>query len=433
MITEFISQYVSVTNLGAIVSLFIGVLLPVAILLLETVTDNVIDRAVILKDVVNLKKVLFGLGLIALCFLSWKIKLIRPVFFVLYLVGLAILIMVLLRAVSWISDWSESSPDGVRYKWRRQILSDKKIDEDKRLKLWEVYLDSFKKQNKDHMGLSTNLVTGEQFLDFFKSYYEDSKIDKFVLLTSISNHLDSIFSFPRSYEGKFLKLGLSELSKLKDHPEVMFAWKSLIQEECHLVVHNDLRTHIFLEAVQELTPKQATKENSSFYRTLAQLICDVIWEQNQKFQDDDLLANSVWRISSNNISLDNPPGAAQTALLNAFWQKVDQVKTKAALENNSFKTGMRLDSLVRTIFSEADPLVLGQLYEIFQIRPIPSFESDWSKSVFDMFDGHPLFGYIPRGTAVWSVQKEDSKEDEKAANTFLLSSYGSRSEKALKL
>ncbi|QVI31216.1 hypothetical protein KG087_09810 [Lacticaseibacillus zeae] len=144
-INEFISRYASVNNLGTITSLFIGVLLPVSILLLETVTDNVIDRAVVLKKVVNLKSVLIGLTLIAFCFLLWKSENVRLVASTLFLVGLSMLIFVLLRAISWISDWSESYPNGVRYMWRKQILSDKAIDGEKRLKLWGGLLRFFRK------------------------------------------------------------------------------------------------------------------------------------------------------------------------------------------------------------------------------------------------------------------------------------------------
>lgn len=421
MINNIISQYLSVSNLGAVVSLFVGVLLPVAILLLETVNDNVIDRAVILREVINLEKVLTGLGLIAFSFLLWEIKPIRPVDFVLFIIGFTKLIQVLLRAVFWVSDWSESFPDGVRYKWRKQILSDKAMSGEKRLKLWGAYLDSFTKIDSDRMTLAVGFSTGEQFLDFFKSYYNDAKVDKFELLTSTSHYISAIFSSPRSHEDEFLKFGFGQLMKLqdsKDHPEVILAWESLVRQDCHLIAHDDLRTHILLNVIEEFTPKQVTKEKSLFYRKLAQLICDLIWERNRSVQDDDLLTKSAWRISSDHISLDKGHGAAPLFLLNAFWQKVDQIKTRGAAINDLSNLGMRIDSLVRVIFSEADPMVLGQLYEIFRIRPIPPFESDWSKLVCDMLNGHPVFGYTPRGSAVWSVQKEDSNEDEEAANAF---------------
>ncbi|OLS10855.1 hypothetical protein AUQ39_02560 [Lacticaseibacillus casei] len=270
----------------------------------------------------------------------------------------------------------------------------------------------------------TNFTSGKQFFDFFKSYYSDGKVDKYDLLDLTGHYISTIFSSPMSYESEFLKLGFSEWLKLQgdnEHLKIMFAWESLIKQDCRLIVHDDLRTYMLLKVIEEATPENTKEKDSLFYKKVAQLLCDLMWERNKSVQDEELFKKSIWRISSDHIFSHEACGLAQRALLEAFWSKVFQIDSKREEEKDLFNCGMRLDSLVNVIFSEADPITLGQLYEVFheilRFSYIRSLEGDGSKQLFDILNRTPLFGYLPRSTGVWSVQEED-EEDKRKANSF---------------
>ncbi|MCI1890673.1 MAG: hypothetical protein LKI92_00890 [Schleiferilactobacillus harbinensis] len=411
IITDLISKYCSITNLGVVAGLFVGVLLPVVILLLESVSENVWDRAVLLQHVIEFKHAFIGIGLISVTLLLWTISAVRVPLLLSYAIGMAMLIRILILSLFWLSDWNEDYPNGVRYRWRKNILTNRKLTTKQRLKVWTVYLQSISRNRNSEESVFSNR---EQFVYFFKSNYQDNKMDQLDLLQITSQYTESVFKSPGSREDEFLSFGFSEFFALGnsiDDRNLSSLWDVLLEHERKEAAKNEIRTWLLFYVVDQLTPTEIRQNSAKVFTRLANIICDSLWERNNGSADEQLLAETPWRITASDIEKDNVQGHAQLYLLRAFWKKVDDVEQQSANNNDVVKNGIKLDNLVKVLFANADPILLGQLYELFDILVTPPYESDWSEYLFDRLNRKPLFGYIGRVYDTWSEKDPEGEKN----------------------
>lgn len=149
-------NFISTNELIGIAGLLLAVLLPILILLIETVRDNVWDQAVILKKVINFRQLLCFVLAICIAIFCWNITNFQIFCLIVFSISSVIEIRILIHTVMWISDWNNSVPNGTRYNWRLEILSNNNLKPDQQLVLWNGYLESMlEKRRKINFNLST--------------------------------------------------------------------------------------------------------------------------------------------------------------------------------------------------------------------------------------------------------------------------------------
>ncbi|BDR57774.1 hypothetical protein [Xylocopilactobacillus apicola] len=402
---DLIEKLFPINNLGIVASLISTIIVTITFWLIDTVKGNPWDQAVILKKVVNFKLFLIGLICLVLPFLLWAIPFFRILSLIVFGGGLIILSVIIFRSVRWLSDWSESYPNGVRYSWRIKTLLDKSLDDKQRLQIWEKYLDLFSQQNKYHYEDTYN---GNQFLDFFKTIYAQGSSNlKLYFLTLTKEYLNDLFLSNRIKESDFLIFGFNELFKLiksSDDIELYYTWLSIIRKECNNVSNNDFRSHEFLKAIYSITPNSLTAENNPIFDELANNLCNLLWFRDREGQDYNLI-NKQWRIDSESLFEPNKNGISQSYLISAFLNKVNEVESKNSEDRLSL--GLKLDYLFINITSNADPINFGILSKLFNIKYHPPFDTDWSEYLFEELSCPLTFGYIERSI----IGKSGSNEE----------------------
>lgn len=408
-IDDFLATEIDPSILGTVVGIFVAVLLPTVILLLETVSAKSWDRAVLINKVINLRKVFYGVCLMTASTLFWRIPHVSPFLLVCYAAGLGIMIQVIWISIKWMMDWTESSKNGVKYLLRRQMLTDERINSDERLKIWQQYLGTLTLRDGRPV---EGFGDGELFFEVFEQNYYDLLQDRGELLQITMQYMEDVFKSPRSHESEFLEFAFAEFfrSKVSGEAEVYLYWRAILDNEFDNAANDNRRAIYLFDSVMNQTPKNLELDSKFRLGVLASLLFKLILKRNRGILDKQWLEKTIWKIDSHQIIEHDVRGLAQACLLDEFWKHVNEIDHAGGVKSNIGEMGMALDNAATVIFQHVDSIILRRIYNLFRVSNFRGYTENWEQILLDSINRQPIFGYYSDEPAIWTGNDSEAEK-----------------------
>lgn len=397
MIGKAIGKEVSIGILGTIAGLFVAILVPIVIMLMQNPQGNSWDAAVIQRKIVKLPSTLVGFLLLCLPIIFWNLLDFRMLLILTYFAGLFLIGRVLILASLWLSDWSDNGSSGVKYKWRLETLIDKRLSFQEQLVVWNSYLSQI---NVTIQGNRSVLSDGSQFFGLFKLMYSSlsSNVDNQAeFLNTVFPYLKNIFESPRNREDEFISFVYTEYLRSDERQQLATSLQDVIVEEAHNAQSSYFRTQILLNTLNTLNVDLIASTTVEKLQTFTKMVCNLALNQDGAARSNLLLRDSIWKVGSNALADTKLRGRIQKNMLQSFWGIVADGDAHGADTHERFAQGTKIDHLVETIFTNADPITLGGMYLLFSGNNIPITDEDLTFDIYARIRKFPVFGYIGRG------------------------------------
>ncbi|WP_125703666.1 hypothetical protein [Lacticaseibacillus daqingensis] len=399
------------SSLGTVAGIFVAVLLPTVILLLETVQSDSWDRAVLINKVINLRQVFISVCLMAVPTLLWSVPYLKLLLLICYLSGLGTMTRLLWISIRWLMDWTESSQNGIKYRLRRQMLTDNKTDSRERIRVWQRFLASMSlPADKQVKGFSD----GALFYEVFLKNYFDMPSYREEILQITTRYLETVFCMPRSNEQEFVNFAFTEFFRCVDSESeaaLYFYWMAILDSEFIHAQEDERRVSFLFHAIRKQTPRIIDSKSEFKLELLSSRLFNLLLKRNRGILDDHWLQQTPWKIDSRQVLEKNVAGRAQSHLLKQFWEYVTKIDESDSSGSELRNNGMRLDNLIEVIFRHANPIVIRQIYSLFRIQNFRELDQDWSQAILDSINRAPIFGYFSSSPAIWSDSYSISSEE----------------------
>lgn len=392
-INDMLGTFITASNLSALTEIFIAVLLPTVILLLETVSHDSWDRLVLINKVINLRNVFLSVCLMAISMFLWYVPYVRLVLFICYLAGLGIMLRVLWISMLWLMDWTESPSTGVKYRLRREILTDQKITQRERLNIWQQYLASISSiSGKQVVGFTDSRL----FFEVFKKDYFDLPANREEFLQITKHYLEGVLNKRDSHEMEFVSFAFGEFfhyAELSKKASIRWSWKAILDIEFKSADHNEERAVLLFHTINSQIPKHDELNAKWKAQVLSSLLFQLLLHDSFVTIDNNWLKGTPWRIDFHQITEENIRGLLQSSLLHQFVKYVNKLDTANYSELNKENNGKTLDRVIKVAFKQVNPIVLYRIYTLFRTQNLRALNEDWSKVLLESINNVPLFGY----------------------------------------
>lgn len=372
-----VGKMLPLSNLTAITTTLLGLLIPVAISLQKTPRSNAVEMATIQNRVINFRVLGKASTFVCIAFLLWEIRSVRILLLIAYFIGVYLIIKSLIRSIKWMSDWNEEPQTGFRSRQQEKLLKKSKLTVSQRKLVWESNLKKITGIENKNSGQPQFL---KGFLDGFKENYKQfDGQDRSWMINTTFMYSNLAYKKTNWYDGSFLNHSLkftlelickrnqyveSSLDNIsnEDYNNLLYelvAWKTSIKKTFKLLVTSGPSDYLLEDVVEKNTKYAATKEAKQF---LAQLILDSLYESNNP---QSLNYGSHWQIDYQSLSNDKDRENTYWTLLIGFLDRIEQEDLKnyniGSNKADPSKNGLVFES----IFKNADPIFFSQLITIF--------------------------------------------------------------------
>lgn len=385
---EYVVNFFSIDILASIIGLLLALLLPLVIMLLEDVSNHW-DRAVIFNKVIHFKSLVVSVFIISVILLLWGIHTLDLIFIIFYFLSVYLICRTLYFSVKWLSDWAESL-EGVRFKWRKNILNNKKLKPQEKIKIWESVFEQLDDDFNSNRGQNTIFSFNEYEKNYDSLDSDDISIQARFASILLKN-LDVFLSTCRENK-QFWKCAINnflENSQNSQKYKLTRLWKNIVIEAMKITAQDEYGVYILLEELKKIKYQLKDKKLKTFMNFISDQIIEFFYLRNYEFEDYDLVNNTEWMIDNDDLRKQEIKGKTQEYLLKAFFKKVNNI---AASSENSIK----LQRLVNVIFKKADPICLGRSYNLLHNCYIPKIEDE--KLAYLILAKPLKFGSLSRST-----------------------------------
>ncbi|MCP0887334.1 hypothetical protein LB941_08305 [Ligilactobacillus sp. WILCCON 0076] len=432
---DYVVNFFSIDILASIIGLLLALLLPLVIMLLEG-GSNHWDRAVILNKVIHFKSLVVSIFIISIILLLWRIHTLEFIFIIFYFLSFYLICRTLYLSVKWLSDWAESF-EGVRFKWRKNILTNKKLKPQEKIKIWENVFE----QLNDDFGSSRGQNTIFSFNEYEENYDSLNSEDISIQARFASILLENLDVFLSTYResNQFWECAINnflENSQNNQKYKLTRLWKNIVIEAMKITAQDEYGVYILLEELKKIKSRLKDGKLKTFMNFIPDQIIELFYLRNNELEDYDLFNNTEWIIVSDDLRSQEKE-KPQAYLLKAFFKKVNNI---AANSENSIK----LQRLVNVIFKKADPICLGRSYNLLHNYYIPKVEDE--ELAYSILAKPLKFGNVSRLTGtddngdIGQYMDEYQKEFEESIKitvfyfrSFLKSEFGKEYLKKMKL
>lgn len=287
-----LDSYINLDGLMAMSSIIVGLLIPVAILLIENNGNSndlsfKWDKMVIFSQVIKIRTILWGLGLITLPLVLAKNIQILPLVIFFYIIGFVVMFSLLKNAYYWIIS-KEDGSGAYRNTKRYDFLNNLSGDIVNQIIVWNTIWGD----RKQRIGLEESKLLPI----FFKHYKEAENSKKFELLNTYLRDFDENTCFvvtSQNYDTiqKYIFTELSELLKKSSNYDVdkynlITVFKRLFIEftrQCY--VESDFFICKYLKNFNEFFEKEDSKSLTRlFTKDITRKFIKIIEKESPNFE-----------------------------------------------------------------------------------------------------------------------------------------------------
>lgn len=365
------------STLAVILASFLAFLLPIVIAILQSVDEDAWDGAIIATKVVNFKKLSLSVMLMILPFFLLEIKSIKIVLYLIFTVGVVMLLQIMIRCIKWLSDWS-GKQGGYRNTQRKEILIANNLSSEEICKEWERFAKLASIQKKffymDYDELNKYIRAAYELL----SDKNDNIEYRFNYIQSVSNLLSNYPSVSPFFQNGLMTYLFEEYRKaqrIQTQYKVADAIESTMKKAMKQTLNEELDRYVAANWLSDML-KGLFKNNGSKreIRFLINMLLDLFWSNDTI--DDEILEHFQISITYNEIVSGSLNGQIQNELADQFFLRMSRVEKTTFNAKNA-----KNDILVTVLFSFADPITLGALFTINEgIRS--------NLVTLDLLDGH---------------------------------------------